>query len=344
MIIQRETINESYSKIPSLFNKYYNIVSEEELCNNTGMSRDDLVYASDVDGSEVKHIAWGLAKDKYLDIFQKYSLDVVEFVQEKGSIYPAFVDSDSVYDVSKEISKVVLRNKENESYNKIHESTYDVSNIEDMQDLSDLMSSDSIDDTIDIIDPEAECEDDISTSYIGKIILDCNVCHTKCYSDIEDIIIDDSTNCVNTEQECPYCHCMDGFTIVGKVAEYHASEDVNTEEKTIDESVQLKYDQTTNRKCLLEGTWSIPDTDDKISELESILSRPINNKDAEEKLYNIIGNDSLYDNLDDPVDPSDVRFEICSYIREFILEAQKSKDFDTDMISKLRKILIKYCK
>lgn len=237
---------------------------------------------------------------------------------------------------------IIQRKNISKSY--LEESLYDITSAEELQELSDLLDPENEQEVVKIIDPDAETEADLSTSYIGKIILDCNVCHTKCYSDIEDIIIDDSTNCVNTEQECPYCHCMDGFTIVGKVAEYDASEDANTEEKTVDESVQLKYDQTTNRKFLLEGTLVIPDTDDKISELESILSRPINNKDAKEKLYNIIGNDNLYDNLDNPVDPSDVRFEICSYIRDFILEAQKSKDFDTDMISKLRKILIKYCK
>lgn len=126
---------------------------------------------------------------------------------------------------------IIQRKTINGSYSKIHESTYDVSNIEDMQDLSDLMNSDSTDDTIDIIDPDAQCEDDISINYLGKVILDCNVCHTKFYEDKENVVIDKETQCANVDQECPHCKCCDGFKIVGKVARYEEkSKDIDNEE------------------------------------------------------------------------------------------------------------------
>lgn len=69
-----------------------------------------------------------------------------------------------------------------------------------------------------VIDPEAKNEEELKSSYVGKVIIDCNQCHSKVYKDKEDIVIDGDE--VNKEEECPYCFATEGFKVVGEVAPY----------------------------------------------------------------------------------------------------------------------------
>ncbi len=47
---------------------------------------------------------------------------------------------------------------------------------------------------VDVIDLEAESEEDLKKSYVGKIICDCNVCHSNIFFNKEDIVIDDRSS------------------------------------------------------------------------------------------------------------------------------------------------------
>lgn len=101
-----------------------------------------------------------------------------------------------------------------------------------------------------ILDAEAETVDDLETNYIGKVILDCNVCHTKCYEDKENVVIDEETQCANVDQECAYCHCMDGFKVVGQVAEY--SDTPATEEPIEDSEADSTLEESLTEPALAE--------------------------------------------------------------------------------------------
>ena len=79
--------------------------------------------------------------------------------------------------------------------------------------------------SLDVIDPEAESEEDLEDSYTGKVILDCCVCHSKLYKDKEDITIDEEQDLANTDEECPFCYSRDGFKIIGEVAPYGETEE-----------------------------------------------------------------------------------------------------------------------
>lgn len=74
--------------------------------------------------------------------------------------------------------------------------------------------------TVTIIDPEASTVDDLKDSYIGKVIIDCNVCHSKIYKDAADIVIDEESDSANVTEQCPFCYSQDGFKIIGQVADY----------------------------------------------------------------------------------------------------------------------------
>lgn len=54
--------------------------------------------------------------------------------------------------------------------------------------MGDAMNDEDLD--IDVIDLEADTEEDLKQSYIGKVICDCNVCHSHIFYNKEDIVVD----------------------------------------------------------------------------------------------------------------------------------------------------------
>lgn len=99
--------------------------------------------------------------------------------------------------------------------------------------LKDFEDSDE-DDMITVVDPDAESEEDLEDSYIGKVILDCSVCHTDIYKDKEYITIDEESGLANIGEECPYCYSSDGFKVIGEVkpfieTEFETEDDVDVE-------------------------------------------------------------------------------------------------------------------
>ena len=88
--------------------------------------------------------------------------------------------------------------------------------------LSDFEDDNFQDDTILVIDAKANNEDELKNSYVGKVILDCQVCHSKQYKDKEDVVLDDTHTLANVGEECPYCYASDGFKVIGEVVEFPA--------------------------------------------------------------------------------------------------------------------------
>lgn len=111
----------------------------------------------------------------------------------------------------------------------LNEETFDVS----ADGIKKLADFENIDDNVDettIFDMDAETEDDIEDSYIGKVIIDCNVCHSKIYKDKDEVVIDDETNNANIDMECPYCYSTDGFKVIGEVAPMNTETDEKVED------------------------------------------------------------------------------------------------------------------
>lgn len=102
--------------------------------------------------------------------------------------------------------------------------------------LEDFLEDDSLDDFEVVIDPEAETEEDLQKSYMGKVILMCDVCRSMIYKDPAEIVIDEESQLANVGELCPYCFTGDGYKIVGKVAPY---EEVTVE---AEKPVEVKVD------------------------------------------------------------------------------------------------------
>ena len=97
---------------------------------------------------------------------------------------------------------------------------FDISSPIDAADLRNFIDEDEVDDSVDIVDLQAEEEEDLEDSYIGKVITECCVCHSKFYKDPEEIVIDEETGNCNIDDECPVCFSHDGYKVIGKVAPY----------------------------------------------------------------------------------------------------------------------------
>lgn len=113
-----------------------------------------------------------------------------------------------------------------------------------VQKLKDYLDSDEEDTSISVIDADAETEEELKKSYVGKVILDCNVCHSKIYKDKDEIQIEEDEESANIGEECPYCYSVDGYKIVGEVAEYCD----DCEEKEEKDEVEVKETEETEEE------------------------------------------------------------------------------------------------
>ena len=113
----------------------------------------------------------------------------------------------------------------------LDEEMFDTS-IDGIKELDSFMNQDIEDETINVIDPEATTEEDLSTSYVGKVIVNCNVCHSHVFNNKEDITIDETDGTVNADVTCPYCGESEGFVIVGEIAPFNSSEEPSEEPET----------------------------------------------------------------------------------------------------------------
>lgn len=94
--------------------------------------------------------------------------------------------------------------------------------------------------TQDVIDPEAETEDELQDTYIGKVILHCPVCNSMVYKKLEDIVKDDVEELVNVGEECPYCYTSEGFKVIGIVSPFEEGKDEEQEDEKEDSSEEEK--------------------------------------------------------------------------------------------------------
>lgn len=126
-------------------------------------------------------------------------------------------------------------------------SLYNTDSIDDMgQLLADLGTP-----AQNVIDPEAETEDELQDTYIGKVILHCPVCNSMVYKKLEDIVKDDVEELVNVGEECPYCYTSEGFKVIGIVSPFEGTEDKEDEQE--DEKEDSSEEEKESEEHVDEG-------------------------------------------------------------------------------------------
>ena len=113
-----------------------------------------------------------------------------------------------------------------------------------VKDILDFKDNDEELNILSITDPDTTEEDDLKDSYVGSVILECEVCHSPIFKNVEDVIVDEDSDLANIEDECPICHSNDGFTIIGQVAPYQEEPEleVEIEDKEVSDDEIEDYD------------------------------------------------------------------------------------------------------
>ena len=196
-----------------------------------------------------------------------------------------------------------------------------------------------------VIDPEAETEDELQDTYIGKVILHCPVCNSMIYKDLEDIVKDDVEELVNIGEECPYCYTSEGFKVIGIVSPFEETseedeqedeeedpaEEENEPEEQVDEELTEEFEKvevaTENQKVTLDA-----DDDGKLTiEAEPVEDEEDEEEDEEEEVLAPVP-DEVADEIDATANNSESEDEEVEYDVE---------DFDSDSFDELGESYLK---
>lgn len=96
-----------------------------------------------------------------------------------------------------------------------------------------------------IVDLNAESAEDLMTSYVGKVIIQCPQCMTLFYKDQEDIeVSEEDETVVNVSETCQHCGNNSGYTLVGKVDTVGEDDADNYDVDAFDENeLDLDFDE-----------------------------------------------------------------------------------------------------
>jgi hypothetical protein len=114
--------------------------------------------------------------------------------------------------------------KKVDKFELLFEDFYDVNNADDMNAVSEEREAEVAKAKLarieKIVDLDAETEEDILPSYVGKTIIQCPQCMTLFYKNAEDIVKDEENpDVVNVAEVCQHCGNESGYDVIGKVAE-----------------------------------------------------------------------------------------------------------------------------
>lgn len=152
----------------------------------------------------------------------------------------------------------------------LNEDVFEITNA-GIEQANDFVKETEVDEFEDIIDPLAQTEEELQDSYLGKAILDCEVCHSKLYKDPEEVVIDEEAQLANIEEACPYCQSNEGFKIIGQVAEYcpHCEDEEHTDTET-EEETEIEENNKIEESNQLNETGEWEDDDEGIAWKEGL--------------------------------------------------------------------------
>lgn len=190
----------------------------------------------------------------------------------------------------------------NEAFRSLESLNEDIFSVDHdgINELSDFMSSDVNDEEkISIIDMDAETEDDLQDSYVGKIICDCNVCHSHVFKDKDQITIDED-GVVDIEDDCPYCGEHNGFVIIGEIAEFNP----NAEEEVVEETAEVEEVTQDPAEEADDEAAEIEEVEEEEVLDESLNESPRKFKPHTMRLLRMIGSDLVNDAVEEKLEES----------------------------------------
>lgn len=227
-------------------------------------------------------------EDYYFTSFDAPSficINISEIANYDDDDYDDYEDDD--LGESKKSSKKVNTIKESK---KLKEEFFNANSEEDIEKAAEILDANKTEEPVEmIIDLEANSEEDIKDSYVGDIILKCNVCNTLIYKKPEEVIHDEENpELCNKDEECVHCNSKEGYEAVGQVAPI-ASEEPE-EEVPVEEPVEENPEDVSNEEN--------PE-DEKTEKSSEEESEDLD--DLDESLFNSLANkylNSVYENID----------------------------------------------
>lgn len=159
------------------------------------------------------------------------------------------------------------------------EFSLNVSGPDDVESFLDIVAPEEDEEVIsDVYDLEAEAKEDLKQSYLGKVILDCNVCHSNVFFNKDEITEDEDGLCC-VDIECPYCMSNEGYTIIGEVKPYQEEEDVDIEDIETEEVPEEPVDDV---EIDVEETEEEPEVEEETEEVEEELEEGLKADEVKE--------------------------------------------------------------
>jgi hypothetical protein len=95
-----------------------------------------------------------------------------------------------------------------------------------------------------IVDLDAETEEDLLPSYVGKLIIQCPQCMTLFYKKEEDIEkSEENPEVVNLNEPCQHCGNSSGYTLIGKVDQVGEEEASQYDVEDFEDELNLDFDE-----------------------------------------------------------------------------------------------------
>ncbi len=158
-----------------------------------------------------------------------------------------------------------------------------------------------------IVDLDAETEEDILPSYVGKMIMQCPQCMTLFYKNEEDIEKSEETpDVVNINEICQHCGNSSGYTLVGKVGGIDESEAENfdLDEIEVDENeLDLDFPEEGTEEVDAEGTGEAGEAmEDEGEDLDLDLDFDFDEEEEQEEANESLHGSKLLDKIEDKND------------------------------------------
>ena len=135
-----------------------------------------------------------------------------------------------------------------------------------------------------IVDLDAETEDDILPSYVGKFIIQCPQCMTLFYKNEEDIEkSDENPDVVNINEPCQHCGNSSGYTLIGKVDTVGEDEAAQYDVEDFDEN-ELNLDFEDEEESTKETEEPAEDAEEHAEETEESTEEAAADKDEDKEL------------------------------------------------------------
>ena len=186
-----------------------------------------------------------------------------------------------------------------------------------------------------IVDLDAESAEELLTSYVGKLIIQCPQCMTLFYKNPEDVVAsEEDPSTVNVNEVCQHCGNESGYSLIGKVgeAEPEAEEEPAVEEGELD--LNLDDDGATE-----DGTEEAPaddlNFDDELEELDlDIEEEPVEEEEEKkEESFNTADGQPLNEELVDDKELDDkleAHSEYIEYLRAAIAQEEEKLEKATN--------------